>query len=179
MSNEERSSIGENLTARITTHLGNNLPGVNKADLQSAVQDAVKGLRLAEAEPPQTGAEIFQEAVGLWLVECFGRAIAGDIKERCYRFQEEANELVQSLGLTREEAHQLVDYTWDRPVGETEQELGGVMITLAALCHATNMDMETHALNELSRINQSEVIERIRQKQKSKPHQSPLPGAVA
>lgn len=122
---------------------------------------------------------LFQAKVAEWLHLCFGDVIAMDKKERCYRFQEEANELVQSMGMTREEAHSLVDYTWDRPIGEPHQELGGVMVTLAALCHASEMEMEAGGFVELARINQPDVIERIRQKQKTKPHQSALPGVAS
>lgn len=122
---------------------------------------------------------LFQSKVAEWLHLCFGDVIALDKKERCYRFQEEANELTQSMGLTREEAHSLVDYTWDRPIGEPHQELGGVMVTLAALCYASEMDMEAGGFVELARIMQPDVIERIRQKQKTKPHQSALPGVAS
>lgn len=186
----ERNMIRENLVEAITMRLlgkeRDPAPGVdwhsNRTWTVNSVRAAVRGivddlqLMRAPDETHATGAELFQEAVGLWLVQCFGREVASDLKERAFRFQEEANELTQAIGMTREEAHALVDYTWNRPVGETTQELGGVLVTLAALCHASGMDMETHALNELSRINQSEVMERIRAKQLTKPHRSPLPG---
>src|SRR5882724_8875808 len=57
----------------------------------------------------------FQARVQPWMMACFGPEISTDIAERCHRFYEEAGELVQALGMTREEAHKLVDYTWDRP----------------------------------------------------------------
>ena len=78
----------------------------------------------------------FQICVGLWIKACLGPLIAADVTERNHRFLEEALELVQSKGCTASEAHQLVDYVFSRPVGEPFQELGGVMVTLAALADA-------------------------------------------
>ena len=64
---------------------------------------------------------------------CFTEEICRDRVQRNHRFLEEALELVQSLGCTASEAHQLVDYVFGRPVGEPTQELGGAIITLHAL----------------------------------------------
>lgn len=54
----------------------------------------------------------FQERVGPWMLACFGEQISRDPVERNHRFLEEALELVQSLGCTASEAHQLVDYVY-------------------------------------------------------------------
>lgn len=83
----------------------------------------------------------FQDRVQPWMIACFGTEIAGDTVERNHRFLEEALELVQACGCTQSEAHQLVDYVFGRPVGEKPQEVGGVMVTLAALCLAQSLDM--------------------------------------
>lgn len=109
----------------------------------------------------------------MWLEECFGETISKDKVERNHRFLEEALELVQSLGCTREEAHQLVDYTFDRPVGEPYQEVGGSMTTLAALCSANGFNMMELGEIELERM--YEKIEVIRAKQAAKPKHSPCP----
>lgn len=118
------------------------------------------------------------QRVGKWLLDCFGNKIAHDRTERNYRFFEEAAELVQATGMTREEAHQLVDYTFNRPVGEVKQEIGGVFVTLAALCFAHEIDMDECGEMEISRIMQPDIMEKIRIKQQSKPHKSPLPQPV-
>ena len=115
----------------------------------------------------------FQSRVQPWLLSCFGAEIAADGVERNHRFFEEAGELVQSKGMSAIEAHQLVDYVWGRPVGEPQQEVGGVMVTLAALCLAGEMDMHLAAETELARI--WTKVEQIRAKQKAKPKHSPLP----
>ncbi len=115
----------------------------------------------------------FQSKVGIWLVKCFGPAVAADTTERNHRFLEEALELVQSTGCTQSEAHQLVDYVYGRPVGDVLQEIGGTMVTLAALCEANKFDMKACGRVELSRIKGK--TEEIRAKQAAKPKHSPLP----
>lgn len=119
----------------------------------------------------------FQTRVDGWMQECFGPEISADQVERNHRFLEEALELVQALGCTKDEAHKLVDYVYGRAVGDPPQEVGGVMVTLAALCLANGMDMDAAAETELSRILQPEVVTKIREKQKRKPAFSPLPGS--
>lgn len=118
----------------------------------------------------------FQTRVLPWLLECFGEDIAYDGMERNHRFLEEALELVQACGCTEAEALKLVSYVFGRPVGERSQEVGGVMVTLAALCLAHGLDMHGAGETELARISQPETITRIRMKQASKPAMSPLPG---
>lgn len=117
--------------------------------------------------------EGFQKRVDNFVLECFGAEIASDKVERNHRFLEEALELVQSIGCTKEDALMLVDYVFDRPTGETSQEIGGVMVTLAALCNANAKDMNYYGEVELVRV--WNKIEKIREKQKSKPKNSPLP----
>jgi hypothetical protein len=114
-----------------------------------------------------------QNRVDEWLIACFGEAIARDKTERNHRFLEEALELVQSLGCSRSEAHQLVDYVFERSIGEPLQETGGVMVTLAALCLANGLDMNDAGEIELKRI--WTKVEKIREKQANKPKHSPLP----
>lgn len=116
----------------------------------------------------------FQRRVHQWMLACFNEQIASDKTERNHRFLEESLELVQSLGCTKSEAHQLVDYVFERPQGEVNQECGGVIVTLAALCTANSIDMEAAGENELARV--WTKIEQIRQKQAAKPKHSALPG---
>lgn len=118
----------------------------------------------------------FQRLVRYWLVDCFGVEIANDMTERNHRFLEESIELVQACGCTKSEAHQLVDYVFDRPVGERFQEAGGVAVTLAGLCSAAFINLEFAAHAELVRIHQK--MPEIRAKQAAKPKHSPLPEAT-
>ena len=121
--------------------------------------------------------EDFQARIDKWMQVCFGPEIAADRVERNYRFLEEALELVQACGCSREDAHKLVEYVFDRDVGETVQEIGGVMVTLAALCETQGHNMHEAGETELKRI--WTAIDKIRAKQASKPMRSPLPGSAA
>ena len=130
---------------------------------------------IAASQPVALAASKFQQRVQPWLLECFGAEIAADRVERNHRFLEESLELVQSLGCTASEAHQLVDYVFCRPVGDPPQEAGGVMVTLAALCLASGLDMHDAGEVELARISAPELVAKIRAKQAAKPKHSPLP----
>lgn len=116
-----------------------------------------------------------QSRVDPWLIACFGETIARDAQERNHRFLEEALELAQACDCTASEAHQLVDYVFGRPVGERSQEVGGALVTLAALCLAHGIDMHAAGETELARI--WTKVETIRAKQAAKPKHSPLPAA--
>jgi hypothetical protein len=104
---------------------------------------------------------------------CFGEKITLNTVERNHRFLEESLELVQSCGCTQSEAHQLVDYVFHRNIGEKNQETGGVMVTLAALCNAQDIRMIRAGRDELARV--WTKIEKIRAKHAAKPAHSPLP----
>lgn len=108
----------------------------------------------------------FQVDVREWVERCFGREIADDRLERCHRFIEEALELAQAAGMPRKHAHQLVEYVYGRPEGELRQELGGVMVTLAAWASAFNLCMRTAGSDELQRV--WGKIDEIRRKQAAK-----------
>lgn len=118
----------------------------------------------------------FQDRVGAWMVACFGRDVAADGVERNHRFLEEAIELVQALGCTASEAHQLVDYVFGRERGDPAQEVGGVMLTLAGLCQANGLAMADSGEAELTRC--WDKIAAIRAKQAAKPRHSPFPQAT-
>ncbi|PTQ67541.1 hypothetical protein [Celeribacter persicus] len=111
----------------------------------------------------------FQDRVHNWVLACFGEEVAMDAVERNRRFLEESLELVQSLGASREFAHELVDYVFSRPKGDAPQEVGGVMVTLASLCATHGIELEQEAHKELSRIDSSEIIAKIRAKHARKP----------
>lgn len=108
----------------------------------------------------------FDVRVAEWCVNTFGEDVAFNKNERNYRFLEESLELVQCLGLTVDEAHELVDYVFDRPWGQPYQEVGGVMVTLGALCAANDLNSVDCGENELIRckINAVEILN----KQKTK-----------
>ena len=115
----------------------------------------------------------FQENVGRWMIATFGAAVAGDHVERGHRFVEEAIELAQANGVTKEDVLRLVDYVYSRPVGELRQEIGAVLITLAALCNAHGLFMEGPAGEEIERVWRNSAA--IREKWLKKVAGSPLP----
>jgi hypothetical protein len=75
--------------------------------------------------------------------------------ERGMRSLEENIELGQSVGVTREEAHRLVNHVFDKKPGYTSQELGGAALTLLACADGCGYLLSECALAELHRIEQS------------------------
>jgi hypothetical protein len=124
---------------------------------------------------PNTQIWKFQNRVLRWVLDCFGFERASDRTIRNDRFIEEALELIQATGSTRERAHELVDYVFDRPMGAIKQEVGGTMVTLAALCLANGVDMHECGETELARILDPLVMEKIRAKDLAKPEGSARP----
>ena len=86
-----------------------------------------------------------------WGVRCFGREHMIDKPTRSLRMLEEAIELTQSLSVSREQAHELVDYVYDRPPGDPIQEAGGTLLTISVLCHALGQTPERVYETELMR----------------------------
>lgn len=109
----------------------------------------------------------FQERVWAWIKHVFPRKVCEDPEERAWRFLEEALELVQAYGLTREKAFVMLDYVYNRPAGLLPQEVGGVLVTLAGLCSVAQVDMELAGELELHRC--WTRIGDIRNKQVDKP----------
>jgi len=92
-----------------------------------------------------------QVRVDRWVRICLGDAMRNSIRERCFRFLEESLELVQACGLPKDSVLKLVDYVYARPVGDPPQEVGGVSITLFALCNTVAIDQEAETEHELDR----------------------------
>lgn len=112
---------------------------------------------------------MFQAGVRKWMVAVFSVKTRQSKSERAFRFLEEAVELVQATGMTQEDANRVVAYVYSQPhIGEPEQEVGGVMITLAALCSASDIVLKTAADKELARVWSPEVIDRIRAKRSNR-----------
>ncbi|MEF2549081.1 hypothetical protein VQ045_18150 [Aurantimonas sp. E1-2-R+4] len=115
----------------------------------------------------------YQSRVEKWLEACFPQSVRSDPGERTHRFLEEALELAQANACTRADALALVEYVFGRPSGQPAEEVGGVMVTLASLCSASDINMDEAGDWELDR--NWDRIEQIRAKQQSKQHGSPLP----
>lgn len=104
-----------------------------------------------------------------WCKKTFEGIAAWDTtRERAYRFLEESVELFQSVGMEKKDAQAVVDYVFERPVGEPRQEIGGTMVTLLALASHLGLDVNEALLEEYERITRPEVAQKIREKQKAK-----------
>lgn len=99
-----------------------------------------------------------------------------DVPERLARFFEEANETCQALGMSREDAHAVVDYTYDRPTGEPAKEIGAAYLTLASLCVVAGYELSTCGEDDLRKLQEPATIERIRAKRSTRHGRGPLPG---
>lgn len=115
----------------------------------------------------------FQRRVQKWMVACFSPDAANNADERTHRFLEEALELAQASGCSRDDAMAIVDYVFARPSGDAAFEVGGVMVTLAGLCSATGIELNAAAEAELAR--NWTRIDAIRAKRAARPDNSPLP----
>ena len=102
-----------------------------------------------------------------WMTRALGPGIRDDKRERVLRFLEEALELCQVCELPIEAIHNMIDYTYNRPVGEIKDEVGGVLICLAALCNANDVDMQTAVSVRMRLCYQN--MEAIRLKHMAKP----------
>lgn len=117
----------------------------------------------------------FQERVFVWMKKCFERVDALTLRVRAFRFTEEALELSQAAGVTKEEVLTLVEYTYGRPAGKLTQELGGVAVTLVGVATAAGHKVSRFALEEIARCETN--TDAIREKDRNKPDLGPLPGA--
>ena len=111
----------------------------------------------------------FQERIARRMPTAFDNHTISDPQERGMRITEQALELAQSVGMTHAQAHRIAADVFTRPAGETTQEVGGVMVCLAALCNATQIDMDDAAYREIARCEgSSETIRRKHAKKRTR-----------
>jgi hypothetical protein len=99
-----------------------------------------------------------------------------DVSERNARSFEEAIETAQAFGMTEGEAFALVKYTFSRPIGEPEKELGAKVLTAFSLGIVAGIDVMGVAEAELEKLQRPETIARIRAKRATRHGRGPLPG---
>ena len=109
-----------------------------------------------------------QRRVAAWVVEALGGDRAHDAAERALRTAEEAIELAQACGIASETLHCLVNYVLERPIGDAAQEIGGTLLTLYSTAEALGIHADAAFEAELARIQQPEVMEKIRRRQSEK-----------
>lgn len=105
---------------------------------------------------------LYQERIDNWMLETFGEEVLSDRKERAHRFAEEAIELLQAVGYTKEELQNMMNYVYERPVGEIRQEVGGTIHCLSALCtaHHINISHEAQAVMHYCEANSAKIREK-------------------
>jgi transcriptional regulator with XRE-family HTH domain/NTP pyrophosphatase (non-canonical NTP hydrolase) len=108
-----------------------------------------------------------QARVTKWCAEAFGADHASSIPQRGLRLLEEALEAAQAAGVPQSQAHHVVDYVYGRPVGELQQELGGVGVTLLALAAAAGLSAEETEEREVARV-LSKPLEHFRKRNTEK-----------
>ena len=87
-----------------------------------------------------------------WALRSFGADHVNNVPVRSLRLAEEAVELAQAAGVTKEKMQALVDVVYSRPVGEIDQEIGGVLMTATVLCALFHTDPEWFFDQELKRV---------------------------
>lgn len=120
----------------------------------------------AEADQRQLRDER-QARVRAWTTATFGGKVADDTGERAHRFIEEALELAQACGVSIEKVSAIAERVYSRSVGDLSQEIGGVGVTLLALCENVGVSAEAEECRELERV-LSIPPERFRAKQAEK-----------
>jgi hypothetical protein len=99
---------------------------------------------------------IRQQQIGDWCVDAFG-PMAIDPGNRARRIVEEAIELAQAEGVSGEDIVKIAEHVYGRPVGDPDQEVGGVAVTLLAYCAATGRSAESLERREVERILNKDV----------------------
>lgn len=87
-----------------------------------------------------------------WAIRCFGREHVYNDRIRSLRVAEEAVELAQACHVPKEKMLELVEIVYSRPVGDIQQEIGGVLMTTCVLGARYGWDMEEIFEAELLRV---------------------------
>jgi hypothetical protein len=91
-----------------------------------------------------------QQQLYAWACAAFGVGEVDNLPQRALRLLEECVEAFQACGGDREMAHKLVDFVFERPVGELHQEIGGISVCLLVLAQAACMSAEREEVTEIS-----------------------------
>lgn len=94
-----------------------------------------------------------QQRISDWVQRIIAEpAEATSIPQRALRLLEEAIELAQASGLDKEYVKLLCNNIYSRPIGNIVQELGGVSVTLLAMCSAIGYDADAVEALEVQRV---------------------------
>lgn len=93
-----------------------------------------------------------QRLITKWAVDSFTEEEALSVEQRGLRLLEEAIELAQVCRVDKSMIHKLVDYVYGRPVGQIQQEIGGVGLTLLVLGEVAHVDVDLCEVVEIQRV---------------------------
>jgi hypothetical protein len=82
-----------------------------------------------------------QRVAFAWAYQTYGEVVRIG-RYQAFRFIEECLELVQAMGLTREDVMRVVDYVFSRPVGDVRVEIGDARLCLDILSETQGLDSE-------------------------------------
>lgn len=117
-----------------------------------------------------------QQSVLQWADEAFntsGDKVETSPRVRMLRLVEECAELAQAEGLSVQDIAHVVSVVYGRPVGEHNQEVGGVIVTLMAYCEAKRISLVAAEMQEIARIN-NKSLDHFKQRQREKTAQGLL-----
>lgn len=107
-----------------------------------------------------------QSIVLAWATRMFGQCTT-QLTERALRVVEEAIEVGQAAGLTKEQVQRLIDRVYSRPAGDVREELGGLLVTCLAICEVMRISGDDLERDEMERV-LSLPEEKVREKHAQK-----------
>lgn len=114
------------------------------------------------------GLKEIESRVDIWLRDCVGHEVADNLEERNNRFCEEALELLQACGYTRQQIDAMADVVYSKsPSTDIAGACADVMVCLMPLARARQIDLTT-ALRETIKRNWANS-NAIREKNRHKP----------
>lgn len=107
---------------------------------------------------------IWQGQIRNWMFNMVKAPDQWDPVNRGQRILEEVAEACQcpEIGLSEQQCHDIITYVYNRPTGVYHQEIGGIIVTLLALCDATKEDLYQCMVDEIARIREPEMVEKVR-----------------
>lgn len=131
-------------------------PGVEvtRQKIELVVHDTKSSkIRLSAPDPASCDVRnLRQDQTHAWCTAVFGESHATSLRQRGVRMMEEAIELAQTCHVPREMIHRLVDFVYEREVGEFRQEMGGLGVTLLCLAGAAGVSADECEDAEVQRI---------------------------
>ena len=86
-----------------------------------------------------------------WARQTYGEVVR-QARYQAFRFIEEALELVQAMGLTRDDVERAVNWVFDRPRGDVHIEIGDVRLSIDILAQSQGISSDNDYDGCLDRI---------------------------